>query len=389
MRFCLNEFLYSFSYALDCVEGRLYGVEMDHTLRVAFMAGLMSQYDSRLKLRKQDCMFCAIFHDNALSEFDKLNYDNEKLHLEEGEKNLQGLFFWQDLRGSILYSHENYDGSGPYQKEKDEIPFLAQCIHLAHDLDEKFKLNMITLENYEKIKEYLYLYQDKKYSKKAIEAFISMLPFKKIKLMAFPMKEVMKIYFLDFYVTKNVEVYALCRLVANMIDSQSHFTRNHSIGVASKVMRMADHYGLDKDIYEDLYFAAAMHDIGKLVIDKDIIEKHGKLTDDEFNYVQNHAYYTYKILHGVRGLETVTKWASFHHEKLDGSGYPFQLDGDTLDFYSRLIGCMDIYQALTEPRPYKDPFTHEEAMKILYSDARAGKIDSSIVRVIDLEFKEE
>ena len=50
---------------------------------------------------------------------------------------------------------------------------------------------------------------------------------------------------------------------------------------------------------------------------------------------------------------------------------------------------MDIYQALTEPRPYKDPFTHEEAMKILYSDARAGKIDSSIVRVIDLEFKEE
>lgn len=389
MRFCLNEFLYSFAYALDCVEHRLYDTRMGHTLRVAYMAGLMAQYDQELNNYLQEAMFCAILHDNALSEFERMNYNNISLHVEEGEKNFQGNFLVEPLKGSILYHHENADGSGSYGMLENNTPFLAQCIHLAHDIDTQFILDKITKDDYEQIKLYIEKNVGKLYSKKCQEAFESILTFQKMRLMRFPMDEIMKIYFEDKYIYKSADVYALCRLIANIIDTQSHFTRNHSIGVASKVIRMAKHYGMDESLYDELFFAGAIHDIGKLVIDKDIIEKNGRLTENEFDYIQNHAYYTYKILHHVRGLEKVCKWASLHHEKLDGSGYPFHLIADDLDFIERLIACIDIYQALTEDRPYKDPYSHQKAMNIMEEDAKKGKIDTSIVKAIDLEFREE
>lgn len=389
MRFCLNEFLYSFAYALDCVEHRLYDVEMGHTLRVAYMTGLMVQYDQDLNHCLQEAMFCAILHDNALSEFEKNNYDDITLHVEEGERNFQGNLMLEQLKGGILYHHENADGSGPFQKKDKDTPFIAQCIHLAHDLDTQFLLSKITKDDYKQIKIYIDQNVGKLYSKKCREAFVSILTFQKMRLMKFPMDEIMKIYFEDKYIYKSSEVYSLCRLIANIIDTQSHFTRNHSIGVASKVIRMAKHYGIDESMYDELFFAGAIHDIGKLVIDKDIIEKNGRLTENEFDYIQNHAYYTYKILHHVRGLEHVCKWASLHHEKLNGSGYPFHLVDDDLGFIERLMGCIDIYQALTEDRPYKDPFSHQKAIEIMEEDVRNGKIDTSIVKAIDLEFREE
>jgi HD-GYP domain-containing protein (c-di-GMP phosphodiesterase class II) len=379
MKFCLNDFLYSFAFALDCVERKKYNIEMNHTLRVAYMAGLMSMSNNEYKYFANEIMFCAVFHDNTICS-------TVEETLIESEKNIKNIFFSKNMDNIILYSHENIDGSGIFHKKDDEIPLIAQYIHLAHDLDTKFDLLNITKDSFADICRYVKRYTDIYYSKQCSDAFFDMLSLGKMKLMTFPMKEIMKIYFSNVYITKSNEVYELCTLLANIIDNQSHFTRNHSLGVASKAKIIAEHFHMGDDIIDDIYFAGAIHDIGKVIMDQDIIEKESDLTDNEFDYIQNHAYYTYKILHGVEGLEKITRWASFHHEKLDGSGYPFQLNDTDLTFYERLIACVDIYQALTEERPYKNAYSHQKAISLMRDSVNEGKIDGEIVEIINKNF---
>ncbi|MFR1804218.1 MAG: HD-GYP domain-containing protein, partial [Faecalispora jeddahensis] len=98
---------------------------------------------------------------------------------------------------------------------------------------------------------------------------------------------------------------------------------------------------------------------------------------------QSHTYYTRKALEMVQGFEDITEWAANHHEKLNGKGYPYGLTADQLDFNSRVLACVDIYQALTEERPYRMALSHEESVGILDTMAKQNLIDGSIVRDID------
>ena len=151
-------------------------------------------------------------------------------------------------------------------------------------------------------------------------------------------------------------------------------------------MVMTMYYDCSPEETTKLYFAGTLHDIGKLVVDRDILEKPGKLTAQEYEHIQNHAYYTYDILRRIKGLEDVTLWASLHHEKPNGTGYPFGKTAVDLNRNERLMGCLDIYQALTEKRPYKDGLSHEKSMDILRDMAANGFIDANIVEDLDRAF---
>ena len=98
--------------------------------------------------------------------------------------------------------------------------------------------------------------------------------------------------------------------------------------------------------------------------------------------MKNHAEVTYYILSQINDFEDIRDWASYHHEKLDGSGYPFGKKGDELTTNERIMACVDIYQALTEKRPYKDGMSHEKACEILGDMAVKGWIDRDIVSVV-------
>ena len=102
------------------------------------------------------------------------------------------------------------------------------------------------------------------------------------------------------------------------------------------------------------YLAGALHDIGKLMIQNSILKKPARLTDEEYLVMKNHAFYTHEILKNLKGMRDITDWASHHHEKLNGEGYPLGLTAKQLTLEERLMTCVDIYQALTEERPYKN-----------------------------------
>ncbi|MCL2617174.1 MAG: HD domain-containing protein, partial [Defluviitaleaceae bacterium] len=170
-------------------------------------------------------------------------------------------------------------------------------------------------------------------------------------------------------------------IIAKSIDYKSKFTRRHTVGIAEKAKQMAQFYNYDEETTAKLYLAACLHDLGKLSTPTTVLEKPGKLTDEEFETIKNHVLQTYELLDGVD--EDIRHWAAAHHEKLDGTGYPFGIATDSLHFNAQLMACIDIYQAISEERPYHPARSHAETMHIMYQMSLNGVINDSIVRDLD------
>ena len=111
-----------------------------------------------------------------------------------------------------------------------------------------------------------------------------------------------------------------------------------------------------------------LHDVGKLGVSNSILDKNGPLTDDERLTVHEHPRFTWEILSRVRAFADFARPAALHHEKLDGSGYPWGMRGDALDQSERVLVVADIYEALTADRPYRAGMTPEKAFGILARD---------------------
>ena len=178
----------------------------------------------------------------------------------------------------------------------------------------------------------------------------------------------------------------ITEIMSDIIDAKSRFTWRHSKGLAEKAGTMAGFYEYDSVQHTKLVIAANLHDLGKLLIPNRILEANRALTEDEFALIQSHTYYTRQVLSQIDGFEDITEWASNHHEKLDGSGYPYGKTAAQLDFNSRLMGCLDIYQALTEDRPYREGMPHAKAVGIMRDLAVSGRIDANIVRDVQSVF---
>jgi putative nucleotidyltransferase with HDIG domain len=128
--------------------------------------------------------------------------------------------------------------------------------------------------------------------------------------------------------------------------------------------------------------AALLHDLGKLAVPNTILDKSGDLTSDEWNIVVQHPRLTKEILARIDSFAELAEIAGAHHEKLDGSGYPDGLSGSQLCLEARIIAVADIYQAMTEGRPYRAGMSHGEAMRTLTRLA-PHKLDSHCVAALD------
>ena len=412
MKLNLTDTLYALSFALDTVQYEMGGISNEHGKHVAFISFLMGKYLNYDNDKLNDLVGLAILHDNAFTEYVREEYNGGKLfdydslvsdseinkmrngfltnpmHNVVGEKNIRLIPFRTDVKNVILYHHENADGSGPLGKKDYEVNEMAQIIHIADMMDVLFDLKLITDDEYEKAIIKIKKLEGRLFSKKMVDTLINALPYDKILILqnegAIPyLKKNLESKMYDY---SDTEIKNICEFFANIVDYKSSITKNHSLGVADKCYKMAKFYGWDDDKALRFYFAGAFHDVGKLIINNDILEKPGKLTVDEYEHIKNHAKATEVILKGISGIDDITRWASRHHEKLDGSGYISNIKGDELSFEDRLLACIDIYQALSERRSYKDTFVHDESIRIMKEMADDNKIDGKIVNDIENYF---
>jgi putative nucleotidyltransferase with HDIG domain len=164
---------------------------------------------------------------------------------------------------------------------------------------------------------------------------------------------------------------------ARVIDAKSPFTARHSERVAEIAVGTAAVLGFSAAERRTLRRAGLLHDIGKLAISNQILDKPGKLTDDEFRAIQTHPTYTLRILERAPCFAEFAELAANHHEKLDGSGYPRGLKAGELDVPMRVLAVADIYEALTATRPYRDPLPPLAALSIIDNDV-PGKLDADV-----------
>lgn len=145
----------------------------------------------------------------------------------------------------------------------------------------------------------------------------------------------------------------LSRLFSRIIDFRSSFTALHSSGVAAVAERIAQLQGMPGDDRLLIKISGNLHDLGKLSVPTEILEKRDPLSAADHNIIRAHSYHTYQALTPLKRLKEVRNWASFHHERPNGTGYPFHVKGDTLDEGCRIVAISDIFTALTENRPYR------------------------------------
>lgn len=157
----------------------------------------------------------------------------------------------------------------------------------------------------------------------------------------------------------------VARAFSDIIDAKSPYTFEHSRRVADYAAAMGDEMGIYGEERRRLYRAGLLHDIGKLGVSNRILDKPGPLTDAERDVMERHPVDSYAVLDRVSAFRDFAWTAALHHEKLDGSGYPYQLAGDQLDRSARCLAVADIYDALTTDRPYHTGLTSDEAIALI------------------------
>lgn len=403
MKINLNDVLYAVSLGLDAAEAEYLGVTPGHSKRIAAISILTGKAIGLSDNELIDIAAYSILHDNALTEFNQEEIEYMKYnggrryspmdflirHCTIGEINTKLLPFRTNNRDVILLHHENADGSGPFHRVSGRTPIKAQIIHLGDIIDTNFNLMDPSETNYQNIVNFVRMNTGTLFSQEVSDAFCGTFKKKQMKVFQFDnidsfLRSSIK-HHSDEYTPQ--EVHNLATLIARIIDFKSHYTCKHSLGVAKKAEYMAIHYNYSQEKMIRYYLAGALHDVGKLMIHNSILKKPGRLTDEEYLVMKNHAHYTYEILRNLKGMQDITTWASHHHEKLDGTGYPMGLTAKDLSQEERLMTCVDIYQALTEERPYKEGFPHNQTMQIMYDMARKGEIDGDIVEEVNAVFR--
>jgi HD-GYP domain-containing protein (c-di-GMP phosphodiesterase class II) len=165
---------------------------------------------------------------------------------------------------------------------------------------------------------------------------------------------------------------------AQVIDAKSPWTFKHSEGVRKFAVGAATQLGFEPQRLRELSRAALLHDLGKLSIPNTILDKAGKLTEEEFAVIRKHPEYTEQIMKRVKPFESLAFIAGAHHERMDGRGYHRGIPAGTLPLEARLLAVADQFEALTATRPYRQGLSPEAAIALIAKDAGRGVCEVSL-----------
>lgn len=272
-----------------------------------------------------------------------------------------------------------------YYTEKDSLPLGAYILHLADRIAISIREGDI-LSQSKNIKHRIITQKNRMFNPNVVDGFLDASSRDSFWFDAIYMP-------LDILIKENSlgkkaclsldDLFTFAFILHLLIDFRSRFTATHSYGVAGVAVELARCLGFSNDEIMLMEIAGYLHDLGKIAIPIEILEKPDKLTEEEFNIMKLHVYYTYRILERIEGIELINEWGAFHHERLDGSGYPFGLKDKDLSLGSRIMQIADIFTALTENRPYRKGLDRYDAIEIIRSLVRDDKLDKDVFSVLE------
>lgn len=270
--------------------------------------------------------------------------------------------------------HPNY---GVLKIEPSQVSVKARIIALADRVDVNLSRKVLSRAERGKLLQWIKDHEGKQFYADVIPAFFKVAATESFWL-DLEYQDLMKISLALLFNEEDVqsapkvcdqETCILAAIFADLIDQKSSFTARHSRTVADMAQNLAEGLGWGKQNTREIWVAGMVHDLGKLAIPKKVLDKPGPLDSDEVEIVRTHTYHTYHLLDGAGFPQHVTQWAAYHHERLDGKGYPFGIGAEGLDEGARLMAIADMFAALTEDRPYRKALSPGEALAIIQRGA--------------------
>jgi len=381
----LNNILLSLSDAIDLASP----VIASHQLRTAYIGWQIAKEGKLQKETIEKIYMAALLHDiGAMSPEDKIRlHDFEEKNIETHCVRGESLFELTPLlkpTARIVRFHHR-----PWKKWETSIDtpnvLESQVLFLADLVERLIERDQYILHQVEKLTSKITSYENTQIHPDVVELFVRTsnredfwLDVASPRLYSLllhnaPLRGVQ----VDFE-----DIASIAQLFRSIIDFRSHFTATHSTGVAECATVLSKIFGLTETEVALMEIAGDFHDLGKLAVPNSILNKPGKLTQEEFAVIKQHTYFTYMVLNTIGELDQISEWAAFHHEKLDGSGYPFHISADKITAASRIMAVADIFTALAEDRPYREGMQRKEIETILIDQANKNLLDKRIVNLL-------
>jgi putative nucleotidyltransferase with HDIG domain len=386
-----------FSNAIELISPQL----SNHQKRVAFIVySIITEMGIEAE-EKQQILIAGLLHDSgALHEHEMLKAFKFDFGESILERHVHGYRGWQLLRDAadlstvadiVKFHHVYWDERFSKHLENYTIPFGSYIIHLADRIDCLINRNEEILKQRNFIETTISNNSGKMFMPAAVEAFmnISAKEYFWLNIMNPSIEEILRKFMEDNKTTiSNEKLVSMVSVVHQVIDFRSNFTATHSIGVAECAKLLALKLNFSRSDSQLMYLAGLLHDIGKLAVPVEILEKNGPLNTKEYNIMKKHTFYSYQIIERIPQMEKINQWASFHHERIDGNGYPFNLKEKDLNLGSRIMAVSDVFTALTENRPYRIAMPVNEAISIMNKMVQEKHIDSDAFAVLEQNVNE-
>jgi putative nucleotidyltransferase with HDIG domain len=387
----LRQIVHALSDMLDLV-----GIdELHHSKRVAFMSFECSKL-LNMSTEELDTVYDAsLLHDCGVSStqthkhlISEMDWSDSEEHCSRGHNLLDEQDLFRNIAPIILYHHTHWDTLQTIDITHMSA-LISNCIYMTDRVDALMEQNknqelLITRDN---IRNTIKKYRGSLFAPELVDVFLDVSQSEFFWLTMMPHH--LELHLSEMSNTRNTKyindksLLQIANIFASIVDAKSHYTVEHSRGVARLAKHIASELGMNKEKCIVLEVAGLLHDIGKLKIPDEILEKPGPLTPAERAIIMSHSFESYQILKPISGFDDISKWAAFHHECISGKGYPFHLHREQLPREARIIAIADVFQALVQERPYRSSVKPKKVQSILEEMESSNKLDSDLVAFVN------
>jgi HD-GYP domain-containing protein (c-di-GMP phosphodiesterase class II) len=367
----------------------------DHCLRVAYLAMRIAEELEWPAWRRREAAIAGALHDigafSLAERLDLLEFEtsDQGTHARAGYLLLREFKPFERIAETVLHHHQHWRNGQGERVDETPVPEASHLLHLADRTAVLFRKDEPVLAQIPAIRTSIRERSGSWFVPAYVDALLRLCDrdYIWLEISSGAMGDSLRLSLgMETIDADMREILDFSRLVCRIIDFKSEFTATHSSGVAAAGKTLASLVGFSRQECVMFEIAAYLHDLGKLAIPSEILEKRDRLTQAEWGVMRTHVYYTYQILNPIEVLNLVSSWSSLHQERLDGSGYPFHVREDDLPLGARLMAVADVFTAITENRPYRKGMTREEALGALHEMVSKGELDARLISLLETHY---
>lgn len=368
--------------------------EEQHGKRVAFMARNCAELLGWKGALLDRVYNAALVHDCGVSSTEvhrklssELDWEGSQDHCIRGEMLLSRCRLFKDLAPVIRYHHTHWEDLPP--ELAPETAMIANLVYLADRADALICQNSdrdILMARHD-ICDTLSKYRGGFFDPGLLDAFLDAAR-NEFFWLAMDSRHLFR-YLTEMEQDSSREtvdsetLLEVAGLFADVVDTKSAFTHEHSKGVGRLARFLGHCCNLPGSTLADLEISGLLHDLGKLNVPDEILEKPGPLDEAERSVMLHHSFESYQILSRIDGFSDIAQWAAFHHEDMSGTGYPFKKNRHNLTLEARIVAVADVFQALAQDRPYRKSLPPGQILSILKEMSAGGKLDPDLVSLVE------